>query len=157
MGSSEQYKEEFLPVPRSTAVPKYETVQVNKRERRIMDSKKDDNEEEHAAFEVTDEVSTSSGKFLGVIHRRYLRSFVGLIHALSSLVALVLGNFFFVQVILRNIDIENMGDTITSALHVSSAFSGVALFFFYNKVQSWQLSTTSMKLITNSLTKCECL
>ena len=122
MGSSEQYKEEFLPVPRSTVIPKYETVQVNKRERRIMDSKKDDNEEEHAAFEVTDEVSPSSGKFLGVIHRRYLRSFVGLIHALSSLVALVLGNFFFVQVILRNIDIENMGDTITSALHVSSAF-----------------------------------
>ncbi len=102
------------------------------------------NEEIHEAFEAADGAD-SSGKFLGIIRRRYLRSFVGLLHALSSIVALALGNFAFVQVILRGIDNDNVGDSIKVAFHVSAAASGATLFFFYNKVQSWQLSTTSMK------------
>ena len=39
----------------------------------------------------------SKYKFLGVVDRRYLKSYTGLVHSISSLTALIIGNYLFIR------------------------------------------------------------
>ena len=82
--------------------------------------------------------------FLGIIHKRYVQTYIGSLHALTSLLALLLGNYRFVRCIVLDNNNLNNNDTITILFHISTLLSGITLLPFWNKVQSWQLSTTSM-------------
>ena len=82
--------------------------------------------------------------FLGIIHKRYVQTYIGSLHALTSLLALLLGNYLFVRCIVLDNNNLNNNDTITILFHMSTLLSGITLLPFWNKVQSWQLSTTSM-------------
>ena len=96
--------------------------------------------------------------FLGIIHKRYVQTYIGSLHALSSLLALFIGNYLFVRCIVlgqydddvivdddnNNNLFKNNNDTLITLFHISTLLSGLTLLPFWNKVQSWQLSTTSM-------------
>lgn len=100
---------------------------------------------EDAAFREADEAA-GSGRFLGLVDRRYVRTFAGTIHALASVFALLVGNCLFVQrIALNRRGGEYEDDRLGMLFHVCSALSGGTLLLFWNKVQSWQLSTTTMK------------
>eukprot|EP00986_Skeletonema_menzelii_P001539 scaffold407_cov142-Skeletonema_menzelii.AAC.2 len=91
-----------------------------------------------------------SGNFLPGINRRYLGSFVGLFHAVSSVAALVIGNYLFLQCFLLGNDILASSEVDNSSLlptifHVTTGASGILLFFFWKSIQSYQHSTTSLK------------
>jgi len=81
--------------------------------------------------------------FLGIIQKKYLQTYIGLLHFLSSITSLLVGNYLFIQhIALGYNDINNI---ITTTFHISTLFSGLTLLPFWNKVQSWQLATTSLK------------
>ena len=93
-----------------------------------------------------EEQPIKSPNFLGIINRKYLSSFVGVIHFLSSVTALLLGNYLFLQRIILNNNEDQINKDTKIIFHISSALSGFTIFIaFYNKVQSWQLSTTTME------------
>jgi len=102
---------------------------------------------------MTDSLTSGKGKstFLPGINKRYVKSFVGLFHATSSVVALVLGNYLFVQCFLLRNDILASSEVDNSSIlptifHVATVLSGVILLvFFWNKIQSYQHSTTSLE------------
>mmetsp|Transcript_16654 Transcript_16654/g.25375 ORF Transcript_16654/g.25375 Transcript_16654/m.25375 type:complete len:379 (-) Transcript_16654:399-1535(-) len=101
----------------------------------------------------TENNAKNQKKFLGMIDTRYLRTFTGLVHALASIVALFLGNYLFVQIIIMGkepiVDQQNsrsyLYDTTTTLFHIGALLSGLTLLPFWNNVQSWQLSTTTME------------
>ena len=70
-----------------------------------------------------------SETFLPGINRRYLGSFVGLFHALSSISALVIGNYLFLQCFLLGNDIlasseEDNSSILPTIFHVTTGLSG---------------------------------
>ena len=87
-----------------------------------------------------------SYKFLG-INKRYLQTYTGLLHATSSIVALLIGNYLFLQCILLGNDVfdSSSGSLLPTIFHVATFLSGSSLLPFWKKVQSYQHSTTSMK------------
>ena len=93
----------------------------------------------------TTKISTQS-KFLGIVDKRYVRTFTGLLHAIASVAALIIGNYLFVQVIVLNhsYDDDRHIDSMTTVFHCVTFTSAATLLPFWNKVQSWQLSTTTM-------------
>lgn len=82
--------------------------------------------------------------FLGTIHKRYVQTYIGSFHAISSVVALIFGNYLFLQYIILGHDMSSLS-TIPTIFHISTLLSGLTLLPFWNKVQSWQLSTTSIE------------
>lgn len=97
-----------------------------------------------SAFREYDLASREVPKlFLGLIEHRYVRTLHGAVHGLASMLSLLLGNYLFgAQVVLG----RDAHQSIKLAFFSSSIISAaVTIVFFWNKVQSWQLSTTSMK------------
>mmetsp|Transcript_8210 Transcript_8210/g.19410 ORF Transcript_8210/g.19410 Transcript_8210/m.19410 type:complete len:359 (-) Transcript_8210:259-1335(-) len=88
-------------------------------------------------------VTKHSRKFLGIIDKRYVRTFPGLMHAIASIVSLVIGNYLFLRVIVLNHN-SMLDSTETTVFHVATFLSGATLLPFWAKVQSWQLSTTTI-------------
>ena len=88
-------------------------------------------------------VTNHSRKFLGIVDKRYVRTFPGLLHAIASIVSLVTGNYLFLRVIVLNHN-SMLDSTATTVFHVVTFLSGATLLPFWTKVQSWQLSTTTM-------------
>ena len=81
--------------------------------------------------------------FLGIIQKKYLQTYIGLLHFLSSITSLLVGNYLFIQHIA--LGYNDMNNIITTTFHIATLFSGLTLLPFWNKVQSWQLATTSLK------------
>ena len=81
---------------------------------------------------MTASSSSSKETFLPGINKRYLKSFVGLLHALCSVIALVVGNYLFLQCFLLGNDILASSGVDGSSLlptifHVTTAVSGECL------------------------------
>ena len=92
----------------------------------------------------TTTISTQN-KFLGMVDKRYVRTFTGLLHAVASVAALITGNYLFVRVIVQNHSYDDRRiDSTATAFHLFTFVSAATLLVFWNKVQSWQLSTTTM-------------
>jgi len=85
----------------------------------------------------------SKYRFLGV-DKRFLRSYTGLVHSVSSLIALFIGNYLFIRCIILGQDVF-FGSVLPTMFHTASITSGLTLIPFWNEVQSWQHSTTTMK------------
>ena len=84
--------------------------------------------------------------FLGIAEKKYVRSISGAFHGIGSLFALILANIIFATRStvsdpmpwhLESIELLCHGFNCVSAL--------ITMLFFWDKVQNWQLSTTSMK------------
>lgn len=88
--------------------------------------------------------SSNDTKFLGIVDKRYIRTFYGLIHGIGSTKALVRGNIVFLnRVLLGN---QSLGSANNTIFHTANFVATlITAIFFWNKVQSWQLSTTTMK------------
>jgi len=87
--------------------------------------------------------------FLGV-DKRYVQTYTGLLHAISSLAALIFGNYLYARcILLGSIDSEGSSgyyhDELQTLFYVSALVSGLTLLPFWDKVQSWQLSTTTLE------------
>ena len=87
---------------------------------------------------------------------QYVRTIPGIFHGIGSIIALVLANHLFITRIILDIDSSQDDEeglvssracsTTSIILHVSNFGSAlVTAIFFWDKVQNWQLSTTSMK------------
>lgn len=103
-----------------------------------------DDQAPQSAFREYDIASREEPRlFLGFIEHRYVRTLQGAVHGLSSMLSLLLGNYLFCARVVLDRDPQR---SIKLAFLSSSIISAaVTIFFFWNKVQSWQLSTTSMK------------
>lgn len=96
-----------------------------------------------SAFHEHDTASKEKKKFLGVIEKRYARSLPGVVHAIASMLALLFGNLLFVAQVIFGMDLST---SIKLSFFISNIVSAtITILFFWNKVQSWQLSTTSMQ------------
>lgn len=85
-----------------------------------------------------------TNRFLGMVDKRYIRTVPGIIHGLGAIIALVLGNIVYLNRVLLG------SQALTSIAHTAFhscnfAASLTTALFFWNKVQSWQLSTTTME------------
>ena len=105
--------------------------------------------------------NNSPSLFLGVVNKRYVKTFHGIVHGIGSMLALILGNYVFTERVLlgRNTSVvdythyssTNTNDrsllqTVEIIFHVCNfGASVITAVFFWNKVQSWQLSTTTLK------------
>lgn len=89
----------------------------------------------------------NSQLFLGLIKKRYVKTFAGAIHGISSLLAMILGAYVFFA---KTFGLEThtaMGNGVSSKLIYGLFFSnalsaGIVIIFFWNKVQSWRLGTS---------------
>jgi len=83
------------------------------------------------------------------IPTQYIKTFSGLLHGISSLTSLVLGNFLFIKHALLGFDATTTSGSIDFtklAFWLFTIFSAsTTIILYWNKVQSWQLSTTTMK------------
>jgi len=90
--------------------------------------------------------NSNKSKFLGIVEKRYIRTFHGIIHGLGSTIALVVGNLVFANRVLLGNTGPIQGSTMNLIFHACNFIaSATTALFFWNKVQSWQLSTTTMK------------
>lgn len=95
---------------------------------------------------MTTNAAAAPSKFLGVIPRRYLDSYIGMLHGTSSFVALIVGNYLFLNCFLLRNDILLDDDSfLPSIFHVATALSGTTLCFFWKSIQSYQHSSTSLR------------
>ncbi len=91
-------------------------------------------------------VHTNSDKFLGIVEKRYIRTFHGIVHGLGSTIALILGNLVFANRVLLGNQGSIEGNTMNTAFHACNfVASAITAIFFWNKVQAWQLSKTTME------------
>ena len=79
--------------------------------------------------------TTMSDNFLPGINRRYLGSFAGLLHAVSSVAALLVGNYLFLHCFLLGNDILASSEVDNSSLlptifHVTTGASGEYIDFY---------------------------
>lgn len=73
---------------------------------------------------ATTSSSNEKSTFLG-IQTRYLESYIGLLHGLSSFISLIVGNYLFLQCfLLRNNLLEDDASLLPSIFHVATAVSG---------------------------------
>jgi len=115
---------------------------------------------------VKNDVSTHNNNndkqslFLDLLNRRYIRTFHGIIHGFGSIIALILGNYIFFERVLigNNVGVVFASDDDSSTdsysfLEIASTIyhlcnftaSVITAIFFWNKVQAWQLSTTTLE------------
>lgn len=108
------------------------------------ESQKEEESQAAAAFQEFDSAAKETSKFLGVVPTRYIRTYHGLIHALASLGSLLLGNLLFLEQVILGKTAKN--DAMKIAFWRCTIISSLVTYgFFWNKVQSWQLSTTSIQ------------
>ena len=82
--------------------------------------------------------------FLGIVEKKYIRSVYGAMHGIGSLLALILANYvFFARVATSSPQHLETVEVFCHGFNVVSA--SITMLFFWDKVQNWQLSTTSMK------------
>ena len=98
---------------------------------------------EEPAFYENDLGSMAENRFLGFVNKRYIKTFHGALHGMASLVSMILGNLLFAAQVVLGVD---LAPSIKLAFFVSNVVSAtITMVFFWNKVQAWMLSTTSMK------------
>lgn len=91
-------------------------------------------------------IHTNSDKFLGIVEKRYIRTFHGIVHGLGSTIALILGNLVFANRVLLGNQGSIEGNTMNTIFHACNFVSAaITAIFFWNKVQAWQLSKTTME------------
>lgn len=103
-----------------------------------------------SAFQEYDACLKEHHRFLGIVPTRYVKTVYGALHGLLSMLSLVLGNILFIAKVLVGSNDTILSWSLTGTLlltfFVSNLVSaGITILFFWNKVQSWQLATTSMK------------
>lgn len=100
-----------------------------------------------AVAETKCDGSNESKYFLGLVNKRYIKSFQGITHGICSTKALLLGNIVFAnRVLLGNPDTTEMMGKLELIFHRANFVSAATTaLFFWNQVQSWQLSTTTME------------
>lgn len=87
----------------------------------------------------------SDEKFLGLVNKRYVKSLHGIIHGVTSTKALIMGNLVFVHRVILGHQGSDYS-AIERCFHRCNLVAALTTaIFFWNHVQSWQLSTTSMK------------
>mmetsp|Transcript_6957 Transcript_6957/g.14248 ORF Transcript_6957/g.14248 Transcript_6957/m.14248 type:complete len:354 (+) Transcript_6957:39-1100(+) len=91
-------------------------------------------------FEDSDRL-VAAGKFLGLIEKRYVRTLNGAVHGISSILSLLLSNLLLLESLMY--PKASWHSSLQLAMAVCTFLSGATLLLFWNKVQSWQLSTTS--------------
>ena len=100
-------------------------------------------EKQHSSTQL---IHTNSDKFLGIVEKRYIRTFHGIVHGLASTIALILGNFVFANRVLLGNQGSIEGNTMNTIFHACNfVASAITAIFFWNKVQAWQLSKTTME------------
>jgi hypothetical protein len=90
-----------------------------------------------------------------LIPPQYIKTFPGLLHGTSSLASLLLGNFLFIKHVLWGFDKNSASSTVMRGSTNDSAkkafwmftiiSASITIVWYWDKVQSWQLSTTTMK------------
>jgi hypothetical protein len=85
------------------------------------------------------------GVVVVVAPKRYIRTFRGMVHGLSSLISLLLGNILFIKHVIMRLEREVSDSTNLAFWGFTCLSSSTTILFFWNKVQSWQLSTTTMR------------
>ena len=97
-----------------------------------------------SAFQEYDSAVKGTTQFLGILPKRYVRSFHGMAHGLASLGSLFLGNYLYMsRVVVLHWQVRDNTLKITFfSLTILSA--SITICFFWDKVQSWQLSTTTL-------------
>lgn len=99
--------------------------------------------ESSPAFHEHDTASKEKTRFLGIIEKRYVRTLFGAAHGIASMLALLLGNLLLVVQVMIGM---NPSSSVKLTFFVANIVSAsVTILFFWDKVQSWQLSTTSIK------------
>jgi hypothetical protein len=102
----------------------------------------------------TSRASLSSLLLGRLIPPQYIKTFPGLLHGTSSLASLLLGNFLFIKHVLWGLDKNSASSTVMRGSNDSAktAFwmftivsASITIVWYWDKVQSWQLSTTTMK------------
>jgi len=96
-----------------------------------------------SAFHENDVASQKTNLFLGIIQQRYVRTLHGAVHGIASMLALLLGNYLFVSQVILGMEVPSSIKSVFFLSNITSA--SVTILFFWDKVQSWQLATTSMK------------
>jgi hypothetical protein len=99
--------------------------------------------EQSSPFIEFESSKKESVRFLGLFPKSYVKTFIGLLHAISSLTALILGNYVFIVEVIWGGEVRLSTKMTFYCANIIAA--GITAIFFWNKVQSWQLSTTSMK------------
>jgi len=90
--------------------------------------------------------NASSSKFLGVVNKRYIKTFHGLLHGILSTKALLLGNLVFVNRVLLGNQGSITESTIEPIFHRANFVAcAIIAVFYWKKVQSWRLSTTTLQ------------
>ena len=87
--------------------------------------------------------SQKTNLFLGIIQQRYVSTLHGAVHGIASMLALLLGNYLFVSQVILGMEVPSSIKSVFFLSNITSA--SVTILFFWDKVQSWQLATTSMK------------
>jgi len=88
---------------------------------------------------------TDNTKFLGIVNKRYINTFHGIVHGIGSTVALILGNVVFANRVLLGHQLAS-NSAMESIFHLCNFIAtATTALFFWDKVQSWQLSTTTME------------
>ena len=102
---------------------------------------------------------TSQELFLGLVPVRYVRTIHGAVHGITSLASLFLSNVLFLWQLVQSNHRHNQErpyslDRLEQALYVTcfvcTFLSGATLLPFWNKVQSWRLTTTSAQELGKS-------
>jgi len=89
--------------------------------------------------------NASDEKFLGLVNKRYVKSLHGIIHGVTSTKALLMGNIVFVNRVILGHQGSDYS-AIERCFHRCNLVAALTTaIFFWNHVQSWQLSTTSLK------------
>lgn len=96
-----------------------------------------------SAFHENDVASQKTNLFLGIIQQRYVSTLHGAVHGIASMLALLLGNYLFVSQVILGMEVPSSIKSVFFLSNITSA--SVTILFFWDKVQSWQLATTSMK------------
>ena len=98
---------------------------------------------ESSPFEISDS-EVGSGKFLGLLDRKYVKSLHGAAHGVASVGSLVLGNWLFLMGVVLGRERRNTPFPVKIVFYSSTLISASVVYLFYwHKVQSWQLATTS--------------
>lgn len=87
----------------------------------------------------------SGDKNFGLVNKRYIKTFHGIIHGICSTKALLLGNVVFVNRVLLGNPGTEMGKVELIFHRANFVSAATTALFFWNQVQAWQLSTTTME------------
>jgi hypothetical protein len=79
------------------------------------------------------------------VNKRYIKTFYGIVHGICSTKALLLGNVVFANRVLLGNPGTEMSKVELIFHRANFVSAATTALFFWNQVQSWQLSTTTME------------